>query len=78
MASWKINSYVSTLHLRNNAISDAEACPINFIHQIDDEDLTVRETHVNTYLFPAGAGWLSLHIGHTKTICLNFSLAKNY
>lgn len=51
--------------------------PSNFIHDIIDNDL--REgvnTRVQTRFPPEPNGYL--HIGHAKSICLNFSTAKKY
>lgn len=58
-------------------MSEAEARPTNFIRQIIDEDLASgKHNSICTRFPPEPNGYL--HIGHAKSICLNFGIAQDY
>jgi len=51
--------------------------PVNFIRNIINEDLSSRKHEVIKTRFPPEPNGY-LHIGHAKSICLNFGTAKDY
>ena len=58
-------------------MSDTEIRPTNFIRQIIDTDLSEgKHSSIQTRFPPEPNGFL--HIGHAKSICLNFGVAQDY
>lgn len=58
-------------------MSDLSSRPTNFIRQIIDADLASgKHVKIQTRFPPEPNGYL--HIGHAKSICLNFGIAQDY
>ena len=49
---------------------------LNFLEEIIEESIAKGEKHIQTRFPPEPNGYL--HIGHAKSICINFGLAKKY
>lgn len=59
-------------------MNTAEAKPLDFVRQIieDDQKTDKNDGRVHTRFPPEPNGYL--HIGHAKSICLNFGIAQEY
>lgn len=60
----------------NNTEKGTKERSLNFLEEIIEQSITNGETRVHTRFPPEPNGYL--HIGHAKSICLNFGLAEKY
>ena len=61
--------------MKPNAAEKAEK-PVHFIRKIIADDVAAGHSTVRTRFPPEPNGYL--HIGHAKSICLNFSMAQEF
>ncbi|MDO9510852.1 MAG: glutamine--tRNA ligase/YqeY domain fusion protein [Bacteroidales bacterium] len=66
------------IRANHNAGAEVERPSLNFLEEIIEDDLRQQknDSRIHTRFPPEPNGYL--HIGHAKSICLNFGLAKKY
>ena len=61
----------------DSAMAESNTTPPNFIRNFIDDDLKAGKYQSIVTRFPPEPNGF-LHIGHAKSICLNFGLARDY
>ncbi|KNC36926.1 glutaminyl-tRNA synthetase [Plasmodium falciparum RAJ116] len=75
--NWFLKNKIYDISNDKKEDNTPSACNTNFIQQIIEEDLkNKKHTHVITRFPPEPNGYL--HLGHAKSICLNFGLSNKY
>lgn len=79
-ANTEIISYICRIYnfrvMSNTTEGAGTGRPLNFLEEIIEGSIAKGETRVHTRFPPEPNGYL--HIGHAKSICLNFGLARKY
>ena len=60
----------------DNGAASGKERPLNFLEEIKENHLNTVDGRIHTRFPPEPNGYL--HIGHAKSICLNFGLAERY
>jgi glutaminyl-tRNA synthetase len=72
-----ISNIIRKVYQEGALMAETDNRPTNFIRQIIDKDINEGlHTKIQTRFPPEPNGYL--HIGHAKSICLNFGIAQDY
>ncbi len=66
---------VGSMNIENSENISSQK-PLNFLEEIINDSIAKGDSRIQTRFPPEPNGYL--HIGHAKSICLNFGLAKKY